>query len=335
MKSVLVIGTGGIGKRHVRAFLKTGRARLCVVEPDEQKRAGVCRDYDVEEDYADISEVDLSAFDAGVICAPAHVHVPLAQALADAGVHFLMEKPLAVTMDGVARLIETVNARKLVGRVGYVRRASEETIRFREEIVQGRIGEPLMCYINISQDFAKYRPDYQRIYYAKKATGGGAILDGVSHMIDLLLWIMGDISEVVAMYDRLALKNVECEDSALVSLRFSCGAMAQINMNQFQKPNIYTVEMIGTKGNLVMDAVESQVRFAGDDSGKWEVEDFARGLSAGELHEGRFRRQADMFMDIIEGKPGHLTTLEEARYNLRIVLAARESYEAKRIVPIS
>ena len=117
MKKVLIVGAGGISKRHIRGFLRTGRAKLAVVEPDEGKRAQVMGDYDIEDGRADIGDVELSAFDAAVICAPAHVHVPIGQACADAGLPFLTEKPLAVTMDGVDRLIETVNNMNLPARV--------------------------------------------------------------------------------------------------------------------------------------------------------------------------------------------------------------------------
>ncbi len=110
MKKVVIVGAGGIGKRHIRGYLKTGRAELSVVEPDDAKRDEVLGEYDIAAGYADISDADLKGLDLAVICTPAHVHVPLAQACADAGLPFLVEKPLAVAMDGVDKLVETVNA---------------------------------------------------------------------------------------------------------------------------------------------------------------------------------------------------------------------------------
>jgi predicted dehydrogenase len=332
MKRVLIVGTGGIGKRHVRGLLKTGRARLWAVEPDAAKLAEVLRDYDIQEGCADVREADLRAFDAAVICAPAHVHVSIGQVCADAGLPFLAEKPLAVTMEGVDRLIETVNRKGLVARVAYIRRTSPETIEMRNQIMAGRIGDLRLCYVNCSQEYPRYRPDFQRIYYAKKETGGGAILDAASHIFDLLQWIIGPVAEVASMYDCLQLPTREVEDTALLSLRFRNGCMAQININQFQKPNVVTIEMIGTKGNLMLDM--NTLKFAGDDSGRWEEQQFWAGLRPTEAHEARFRGQADMFLDILEGKPGTLTTLEEARESLRVALAAKESYATKRIVQL-
>ena len=335
MSHLLLIGAGGIARRHLRAVTKIDGTQVTVVEPDDARRAEVCREYPVvRSGHADLGEADLGAFDAAVICAPAHVHVPLAQACADAGLHILLEKPLGVTMDGVDRLIDTVRAKGLVVRVGYVRRASDETIRFRQQIVDGRIGKPRLCVVNAAQQFAKYRPDYRQTYFAHVEAGGGTIQDSASHMIDLLLWTLGDVCEVASMYDRLGLDGIASEDSALISLRFRSGAMAQISNNQFQRPNTCTLEMAGTEGTLVLDAVANQLRFMDDDSAGWHVEEFARGVDMMAYHEARFLRQAQLFLGAIRGEACHLTTLDEARQNLRVVLAARASYDTKRIVEV-
>jgi len=335
-KRALIIGAGGIGKRHIRGFLKTDRVRLVICEPDRAKLGGVLRDYPVEKGYESLDDVPLETVDLAVIAAPAHLHVPMGMRLAEAGIPFLTEKPLSVTMDGVDRLVETVRDRKTVARVGYVRRSTPWVMRLRDDIRRGRIGAVRMAYVNVSQDYRKYRPDYARIYYARKETGGGVILDVATHMIDLLLWMMGPVAEVSAMYDRLVFDDTEVEDSALISLRFASGAMAQIVMNQFQKPNECSVEMIGTKGNLRLLDTVAQLQFADDDSGRWETERFARAeQELAELIETRFRLQADAFLDAVEGRPDHLTTIGEARDNLAVCLAAKESYQSKRIVPLS
>ena len=134
------------------------------------------------------------------------------------------------------------------------------------------------------------------------------------------------------MYDRLHLEGVEGEDCCLITVRFRNGGMAHISVNQFQKPNTNTIEVIGTKGNLVLDM--STLKFTKDDSGQWEAHDYMAGMSPVEAHEARFRFQADAFMDILDGKPDSLTTIGEARENLRLALAAKESYRTRRIIPL-
>jgi predicted dehydrogenase len=333
LKKVLIIGTGGIGKRHIRGFLKTGRAKLWVVEPVAEKRAEVLRDYAIEQGFADLGQADLKSFDLAVICAPAHVHVPLALKCAEAGVPFLTEKPLSATLDGVEALLAKVKEKRVEARVGYVRRSAVELMEMRRQIGEGKIGELRMAYMNASQEFPKYRPDYQVTYYAKKAMGGGCILDGASHMIDMAIWFFGEPVEVSAMYDRLSLTGVECEDCCLIAIRFRSGALVQISMNQFQKPNVNTVEVIGTKGNLMLDM--STLRFSGDDSGTWDEKNYMEGLRPLEAHEARFALQANLMLDTIDGKPSHMATLEEAFLNLKVALAAKQSDCEKRIIRLA
>ena len=336
MKDVLIIGTGGIGKRHIRGFLKTGRARVSVCEPDAAKRDAVMTDYALDQAHADIADVPLDRYDMAVVAAPAHVHVPIARTLAEAGVPFLLEKPLAVSLDGVDDLIETVRTADLTARVGFVRRVRPWIRKLKADLDSGRIGDVRMASLNGSQDFAKYRPDYQTTYYAHADMGGGAILDCASHFVDLVLWTMGSVREVAAMYDRLVLEGVECEDSLLLNLRMVSGALVNLIINQFQKPNVCTLEFMGTRGNLrVMDG-EGRTEFADDDSGRWQNESFLdEAMDPQEIHESLFARQAHEFMDIVDGKPGVLCSLAEAREGLRICLAARESYRTRQIVEVA
>ena len=336
MKRVLIIGAGGIGKRHIRGFLKTGRARVSICEPDEGRRSDVIETYDIERSYASADDAPLADFDLAVVSAPAHLHVAAGMSLVRAGVPFLVEKPLSVSMDGVDELVAAVADSGLPARVGYTRRARPWVVTLREQILGGRIGALRMAIATSCQDYRKYRPDYADIYYARKAMGGGAILDGATHLVDMLLWIMGSVSEVASMYDRLEFgEECECEDTALISLRFKSGAMAQITMNQFQKPNVADLEFIGTLGNLRLVGTRGEIHFADDDSGNWHVESHApAGKTAMELHEANFEFQANQFMDIVQGKPGCLTTLEEARENLAVCLAAKLSYETRRMVEL-
>ena len=163
--------------------------------------------------------------------------------------------------------------------------------------------------------------------------GGGAILDAATHMIDQLIWIIGKPKEVSCMFDRLVLKGTNTEDTCLINMRFENGIMANITVNQFQKPNVNSYEFIGTKGNLKLD--HSILRFADDDSGKWKEEkDYMQGLDPMEVHQNNFLLQAERILDGLKGKECDLATLEEAKLNLKVVFAAKQSWQGKKIISI-
>lgn len=330
---VLIIGTGGIGQRHLKGYLKTGRAELSIVEPDGARRANAARNFNIVRQYTSIDEVTLAEFDLAVICAPAHAHIPLMQACAAADLAFMVEKPLAVTLENVKETLALVRAKNLVARVGYIRRIADEVQALRYQINNGKIGGVRLVYMNSSQDFPKYRPDFQSTYYARAETGGGAILDGASHLFDLLIWIIGRPLEVGCMFDRLVLPGTRTEDTCLINICFQNGVMANITINQFQKPNTSRYEFIGTKGNLLLD--HTRLSFSdSDDPQPAESKDYMDNLSPIEAHQARFTMQADAMLDAIEGKACHLATLEEAHLNLRLALAAKQSWSERTIVKL-
>ena len=333
MRSVLIIGAGGIGRRHIIGYRQTGRARLTILEPDSAKRDAIVSEFAPEAACADLSEADPAAHDLAVICAPANHHVPLMRACAEAGLPFLVEKPLAVTEDGVDEVIAEVERANLLARVGYIRRIAPEIINLRKQIDEGKIGTLKLAYLNSSQEFPKYRPDFQRTYYARPEMGGGAILDAASHSFDMLISIMGRPVTVGAMYDRLALEGTETEDTCLVSIRFESGAMANLTINQFQKRNVANAEFIGTKGNLKLD--HARLSFADDDSGHWsESRDFMEGMVPMEAHQARFTLQAEAMLDALDGLADPLATLQDARVNLGLALAAKRSWIERRFIEL-
>lgn len=333
VKRVLIVGSGGIGRRHLKGYGLTGRAELAIVEPDAVRRAEAAEVFGIQEAYADLSDVDLSTFDLAVLCAPANYHVALIRQCAAAKLPFMVEKPLSVTMEHVDEALAEVAAAGIEARVGYVRRVAEEVVALRDKILAGKIGRLRLAYLNSSQEFPKYRPDFQRTYYARPEMGGGAILDAASHLFDMLIWIMGKPTDVSCMFDRLVLEGTDVEDTCLVTIRFASGAIGNVVINQFQKPNTAQFEFIGDAGNLMID--HSTLKFADDDSGQWkEQRNFMEGLVPTEAHQARFRLQADAMLDAIEGKPCWLATLEDARDNLRVALAAKQSWIDKRIIAL-
>tara|TARA_B110000091_G_scaffold207316_1_gene245359 strand:- start:1119 stop:2159 length:1041 start_codon:yes stop_codon:yes gene_type:complete len=333
IRRVLIIGAGGIGLRHLKGYTQTGRAALSIVEPDPKKQADAIQNFDISHSYSDIGDADLTSFDLAVICAPAHMHIPLMNACVAANLPFMVEKPLAVTLDGVRETLAQVRSNGLLARVGFTRRVADELQQLRAQIQAGKIGDLKLIYMNSSQEFPKYRPDFQSTYYAKPEMGGGAILDAASHLFDMLIWIAGRPKQVSCMYDRLVLQGTQTEDTCLINIRFESGAMANVTINQFQKPNTNQQEFIGTTGNLMLD--HSKLIYRNSDAAEpAEIRDFMDGLVPMEAHQARFAMQANYMLDALEGGTCHLATLEEAYVNLRLALAAKQSWDERRIIEL-
>ncbi|SVD86353.1 uncharacterized protein METZ01_LOCUS439207, partial [marine metagenome] len=106
--NILVIGVGSIGERHLRCFKSTDRCDMALCETLLDRRDGVAMEYGVA-GYASIEEaLDAQSFDAAIIAVPAPFHVPLATQLTGHGLHLLIEKPLATTLEGVTELLQLI-----------------------------------------------------------------------------------------------------------------------------------------------------------------------------------------------------------------------------------
>ena len=104
---ILIIGVGSIGERHTRTFQRTGRADLSICENNEQLRKTVAERYGIAKAYAGLDEaLNDGKFDIGLICTPSNMHIPMATQLAKAGKHLFIEKPLSLSLDGIAELMK-------------------------------------------------------------------------------------------------------------------------------------------------------------------------------------------------------------------------------------
>jgi predicted dehydrogenase len=332
---VLIVGGGSIGERHLRTFIRTGQVAASICEPREEKLGQLKQTYAVEAGYKRFEDAPLDTFDAVVICTPPNMHIPMARAAAEAGCHILVEKPLSLRMDGVDDLIRLVRDKKLIGGAAYVLRHTPLYVRMKEKLKSGMIGQLRLASIKSGQEFARYRPDYRSIYFAKKAMGGGSINDAVSHLLNYLEWCLGREQEVCCVYDHVSDMEIETEDCAFLTLRFEQNVIAQIQQNVFQKDYQIYIEFIGSQGTLRVGgelkqgAAQPQIGFLKSEDTGWEIETIPP-----YERDDTFVKQARNFLRAIRNEEPIRTTLEEGRRTLEVCLKAKESYETKRILTI-
>jgi predicted dehydrogenase len=322
ISKVLVIGVGSIGERHVRCFLKTGRAEISICDVNERQREEVGRRYEVVRRYAELDAALAEAHDAAMIAVPADLHVGTAKSAVEAGLHVLIEKPLSVSMDGVEELAEAVRQLKRVAAVGYVYRAHPALAAMKHAIAAGTFGKPIQAVVVTGQDFSTYRPAYRESYYASRARGGGAIQDALTHMINATEWLVGPVERVVADADHKLLAGVDVEDVVHVLARHG-NVIGSYALNQFQAPNEVTITVVCERGTARFEYHKNRWRHMMLADQPWEDE------QPMELERDTlFTRQAEAFLDAIEGDGVPLCTLAEGIQTLRVNLALINSVES-------
>src|SRR5262249_8721524 len=149
--------------------------------------------------------------------------------------------------DGIEALREEVARKKIVAAIAYVYRAHPALSAMRDAIVSGRFGAIVEVVATAGQNFPFYRPAYRDTYYKNRATGGGAVQDALTHIINAVEWIVGPVRELVADAAHQVLEGVEVEDTVHVIARHKA-VLSSFSLNQHQAPNEGSLTFIGKKG---------------------------------------------------------------------------------------
>ena len=314
-QSVLIVGGGSIGERHVRCWQRTGRSDVILCESNENRAKEVAERYGIrwESNFAQVLEKESPA--CIVLCTPAPAHVPMALQALEHGSHVLMEKPLSVDMHQRDTLAEAAKDHTVA--VAYVWRMHPAIRRAKQHLAEGSIGRPLHAVARCGQDFATLRPGYENTYYSRHDLGGGAIQDGLTHVANAIEMLLGPTTSVFCEADHLGIPGVEVEDVVGVVAR-NDKAITVYSFSQTQKPNEFTIDIHGETGSLRIDLSGKRIGvFSG---GCWSFED-----TSYDDHDVLFTAQADAFLDAVERKAPPGCTLAEGIHTLRFNLACLES----------
>jgi predicted dehydrogenase len=319
----LIVGVGSIGERHLRCFQNTGRATVAICERNAKLREDVASRYNVEQTFDDLDAAVAAGFDAAVIATPAPLHIPMATRLASSGMHLMIEKPLSITLDGIDQLQAAIAKSRVTITVGYTWRNHPLLAEFKALIDGGTIGEPKHLMLTTGQNFAYHRPAYRDIYYADRKQGGGAVQDGMTHMLNLGEWLVGPIGRLAADVAHQALEGVDVEDTVNIVARQNGNVLATYALNQFQAPNLMTVVVAGDKGTIEFKGHENTLRWMVETEGPWQSK------SIDKLErDSMYIAQANHFFDAIEGKVPPLCSLDEAVQTLKVNIAALAAAES-------
>lgn len=248
-----LIGTGVISTFHARAIASLPGARLVAVTDVEHDRA---RSFAAAHEC--VAEPDLDALlarddiDVVSVCVPSGLHAEVGVRAAAAGKHLVVEKPLDVTLDAADRLISAARTAGVLMTVISQHRFDPGLIELRRLLDEGQLGRLVLGEASTKW----YR---SQAYYDSAAWRGTWALDGGSlmnqgiHYADLLLWSMGSVAEVTALFATQT-HQIEVEDAALAVLRFASGAVGTIVASTAVFPGFaQRLEISGTAGTVVVE----------------------------------------------------------------------------------
>jgi len=240
-----IVGCGKVTDLHAAALAQLDSSDFRAVCSRTQEKADrYAAQYNVH-GYSDIEAmIGVERIDALIVCTPHPYHLgPTVQA-AQAGVHVLVEKPLASSRaDGDEMIAAAKKAQVKLGTICQ-RRFYSPCQRIRCAIDEGKIGKPILgtVYMLGWRDKEYYDSDPWRGRWDTE--GGGVLVNQAPHQLDLLQWYMGPIDELYGMWDNLNHPYIEVEDTAVAVLRFKSGGLGNILVSNSQNPALFGKVMI-------------------------------------------------------------------------------------------
>jgi predicted dehydrogenase len=348
-----LIGCGKVGHLHAVALATLPESQfVAVCGRTMEKAAPFAAKYGVAA-YTDVGAmVAKEKLDAVVICTPHPEHAAPTIAAARAGVHVLVEKPLASTLaDCDAMLAAAKAGGAMIGTVCQ-RRFYPPCQRIRRAIDDGKLGRPVLGTATMFgwRDEAYYKSDPWRGSW--KGEGGGVLVNQSPHQLDLLIWYMGEIEEVFGYWANLNHPYIEVEDTAAAVVRFKNGGLGNILVSNSQNPAINAgVSVHGANGVSVGVQTDGGAMFIAGQTGaieppfnniwtvageesmlpQWKAED-AQLFNAVKPMEYFHRLQIQDFLQAIIARRPPAVTGEDGRRTVELFTAIYRATRDRRAV---
>jgi UDP-N-acetyl-2-amino-2-deoxyglucuronate dehydrogenase len=329
-----ILGTGMVADYHrqaIAANAELGARLVAVSHYDPARFADISARFGVP----CLSQAEMlahPAVDVVCICTPSGQHPAQAIAAAQAGKHVLVEKPMALSLADADAMMRACDQAGVNLGVVLQRRAEPLFRRVYDAIQAGDLGNLTLGMVLM--------PYYRSQAYYDQADwrgtwaldGGGVLMNQGIHLVDLLVWYMGDPVEVQALAGTLR-REIEVEDTLGAALRFANGAIATLTATTTAAPGSpHCIEIYGTAGGIQIEG-ETVRRWALADASRASVVPPATGAPAhadaggdprGIAPTGHSAIVRDFIVALRENRPP-LVDGAEGRRSLATVLAVYQA----------
>lgn len=316
-----VIGCGWAGERHARALAKLkDRADLCAIaDIDPAVAQAQAQAWHVPywtDDYRRLLTTDI--LDAVSLCLPHSLHAPAAIAAARAGLHILVEKPLATTLQDADAMIAAADAAGIGLLVAETARFNGTTQRAADLVRSATLGD--LFIVRISREHQMHDYLRQRPWFLREP-GGGITYSGGIHDFETLRLLAGEIEHVYALPARKVLPEMVGDDSSLILVGLRSGATAVLTESfslRTPHPGVH-ITVHGGQGSLWLYGSEIRLYTRPEDGHPEDVQQYK--VDRGDP----FVAEIAHWLDCLDGGP-EVRSIIGAREQRKPLLAVRASY---------
>jgi predicted dehydrogenase len=325
-----VLGLGMMGRHHARILQALPGVVFAGAVDPAGDRHGAVRDpalvFDSIERLLDATRVDMA-----VIALPTEEHLPAALALADAGVHMLIEKPLAASSQEADRIVAAIERRGLAAAVGHVERFNPSLMALRERLLAGQLGDVFLVATERVGPFPERIRDV------------GVVKDLATHDLDIVRWV-ADAPITTVSAQTAHRTGRPHEDLVLVTGRLASDVPFNTIVDWLTPTKTRRTRVLGDRGMLVAETVTADLTFYenGRVTSDWTSTQALRGVSEGDAtryaiaRSEPLRTELEAFRDLVAGDPdAPVVTLAQGKAALRTAEAVLESARSGQTVEVA
>ncbi|WP_203568882.1 Gfo/Idh/MocA family protein [Aestuariimicrobium ganziense] len=321
-----LIGLGSMGRNHARNLRAIDGVDLVAVADAKGDPFGVAGGLEVKPNVEALIE---EGIDYCVVAAPTVFHEEIGLALAEAGVHALIEKPLAKTTEAAKNLAQAFEDKGVIGAVGHIERYNPALQSLRKRLEAGDLGDLYQIATRRQGPFPNRIADV------------GVIKDLASHDVDLTAWVTQRRYEVVGARSMFK-SGREFEDMVSATCTLTGGLMSNHLVNWLSPTKERLTIVTGEKGMFVADTLTADLTFFANGTVATVWEDIAqfRGVSEGDMTRFAIakpeplRTEHEQFRDAVLGKEADIVTLEQGAKVVQVCEAMIESAATNQFVTI-
>lgn len=321
----LIAGCGSIGRRHIQNLISLNEKNIIGFDIDKNALDFVKKDYSI--DISDDFEKSLKKVDTVFICTPNHLHTKYAIKSLEKEKNVFIEKPISHKLKNIDRLKELGENKNVKVQVGYNLRYHPLLLKTKEILEKKDLGKIHSSYIEYGSYLPNWREnsDYQKNYSAHKSMGGGILLDDV-HEINYAVWLFGKIDYLFCLASKISNLKIDTEDNADILCKTKKGFNVHIHLDYLQRKSARKLKIVCEKGVINGDLNTNHLKIFQND----KIREYKKGFCFNDI----YIREIKDFVRSINSDKEPLVGIDEAIYDLKIVLAAKKSSEKKRIVKI-
>lgn len=322
-----LIGVGMMGRHHARVLGSLEGVELAAIADPGGDKFGAANGRPL---VSSVTELIDQGIDYCMVAVPTGLHEEVAIELAEAGVHTIIEKPLAHDTASSERIVAAFEKAGLVGGVGHIERYNAALQQARSRIENGDLGDIYQVATRRQGPFPGRIADV------------GVVKDLGTHDIDLTAWVTQQ--DYVSVSAQMGYKSGrEHEDIVAVVGKMSDGAVANHIVNWLSPLKERTIVITGEKGTFVSDTLTADLTFYANGSIQttWDEISQFRGVAEGDVVRPAFakpeplRVEHEEFRDAVLGKQANIVTMAQGLKTVKVAEAIKKSSVDQRTVSVS